>query len=294
MRELLESVPNFSEGRDELTLDAIRHALGSHARVLDVHADSDHNRSVFTCVGRPEQLVEGLARAIEVAAERIDLRHHRGVHPRVGAADVVPFVRFSADDSRLQAAAHALGERVGALGIPVIGYGELGEGRRPAAFRAGGLERLAERLASGEVTPLYGPAELHPTAGAVLLGVRAPLVAFNVDLETDRVEIARQIAAAIRERDGGLPGVQAIGLLLEGSGRAQVSTNLIDLAATPLWRVVDEVVRLAAAAGTRVHASELVGLMPAATAAAAAGRALLMPAIAADRMLEVAVCGEFG
>ena len=294
MRGLLESVPNFSEGRDAATLDAIRRALATHARVLDVHADADHNRSVFTCVGSAADLVLGLAAAIAVAAERIDLRRHEGVHPRVGAADVVPFVRFQAGDAEPEHAARLLGERVGALGIPVLGYADLGGGRRPAFFRTGGVDALAARLESGEVEPLFGPAQLHPSAGAVLLGVRPPLVAYNLELDTGDIEVARAVAAGVRARDGGLPGVQALGLRLARTGRAQVSMNLIDVAATPLHRVVREVERLAAEHGAAVAGGELVGLMPASVAAAAAGAALHLPGMAPDRILEIATGGEFG
>jgi glutamate formiminotransferase len=290
----MESVPNFSEGRDSATLDAIRRALATHVRVLDVHADADHHRSVYTCVGEAAALVEGLAAAIAVAAERIDLGRHAGVHPRVGAADVVPFVRFRAGDPQPEHAARLLGERVGAMGIPVLGYGDLGGGRRPAFYRAGGPDALAARFESGEVAPLFGPARVHPTAGAVLLGVRPPLVAFNVELETEDVGIARAVAAGVRARDGGLPGVQALGLRLARTGRAQVSMNLIDIAATPLHRVVREVERLAAEHGVAVAAGELVGLMPAAVAVPAAAGALHLAELAPDRVLEVAAGGEFG
>ncbi|HEX5558262.1 MAG TPA: glutamate formimidoyltransferase [Gaiellales bacterium] len=294
MRGLLEAVPNFSVGRDLDVLAAIRAAIERHARVLDVHADADHNRSVFTCVGDGAGLVEGLEAGIAVAAERIDLARHEGVHPRVGVADVVPIVRFREGDPGPARVARALGERIGRLGIPVLGYAELGEGRRPVHFRAGGTAGLAAQLAAGDAVPLYGPARLHPTAGAVLLGVRPPLVAFNVDLGTDDVEVARAIAAAVRARDGGLPGVQALGLRLGRTGRAQVSMNLIDVGATPLHAVVAEVARLASERGVAVERGELVGLMPAATAAAAAGAALRIEGMAADRVLDVAVGGEFG
>jgi glutamate formiminotransferase len=294
MYGLLESVPNFSTGGDPEAVAAIRIAIEAHAAVLDVHRDLDHNRSVLTCVGEPDGLVAGLAAAVAVAAERIDLTTHTGVHPRVGAADVVPFVRFRDGDPEPARAARALGERIGALGIPVLGYGELGAGRRPAFHRSGGTAGLQARLDAGEVVPLYGPAVLHPTAGAVLLGVRGPLIAFNVDLRTGDVEVARAIAAAVRERDGGLAGVQALGLLLPRTGRAQVSMNLIDPAATPIHEVVAEVVRLAAAHGVEVERGELVGLIPAGAAAAAAGRALLIEGMPAGRLLEIAAGGEFG
>ena len=257
---LLEAVPNFSEGRDASVLDAIGSAMGdAGGRVLDIHADGDHNRSVFTVAGGPDELVEALAAGIAVAAARIDLTHHEGVHPRVGAADVVPIVRFADGDERPERAARVLARRIAMIGVPVLGYGELGDGRRPAFYRQGGVVRLAQRMAAGEIEPLAGPPDLHPTAGAVLLGVRRPLVAFNVDLESGDLETARAIAAAIRERDGGLPGVQAIGLVLRSSGRAQVSTNLIDIEATPLQGLVARIEELAAERGVAVAGSELVG-----------------------------------
>ncbi len=293
MHGLLESVPNFSEGRDQGVLDAIGRAMtDAGGRLLDVHSDPDHNRSVFTVVGDPDSLVDALAAAISVAVARIDLRSHRGVHPRVGAADVVPLVRFDPEDDRPERAARALTRRIAMLGVPALGYGELGGGRRPAYFRQGGTERLAARLLAGEIEPLAGPGGLHPAAGAVLVGVRPPLVAFNANLDTGDVDVARAIAAAIRERDGGLAGVQALGLT--ASGRAQVSTNLIDIDATPLAAVVAEIERLAAEHGTAVHGCELVGLMPARVAAAAAAAALRLPEMAPDRLLEVASAGEFG
>jgi glutamate formiminotransferase len=294
MRGLLESVPNFSTGRDPEAVAAIRAAVEVHAAVLDVHSDPDHNRSVLTCVGEPDALVAGLAAGVAAAIERIDLTAHEGVHPRVGAADVVPLVRFRAGDPEPELAARALGERIGRLGVPVVGYGELGGGRRPAFFRRSGPAGLQALIDAGDVVPLYGPSTLHPTAGAVLLGVREPLVAFNVDLRTADVAVARAVAAAVRERDGGLRGVQALGLLLARTGRAQVSMNLIDPAGAPLHEVVAEVARLAAAQGVDVERGELVGLMPAATAAAAAGRALLLHGMPADRLLEIASGGEFG
>jgi glutamate formiminotransferase / 5-formyltetrahydrofolate cyclo-ligase len=292
MRGMLEAVPNFSEGRDGATLRAIREALESTVRVLDVHADPDHHRSVFTCVGGADALVDGLAAGVAAAIERIDLARHHGVHPRVGAADVVPIVRFEHGDPRPAAVAAALGERIGALGVPVIGYAELGGGHRPAHYRSGGPDGLRARLERGEVVPSWGPARPHPTAGVVLLGVRPPLVAFNVNLDTDRVEVAAGIARAVRASGGGLPGVQALGM--RAGGRAQVSMNLIDLAATPLHTVVAEVERLAAELGAAVLDAELVGLIPASVAAAAGAAALRLPAMAPERILEVAVRGQFG
>src|SRR5438445_914982 len=173
MHGLLESVPNFSEGRDPVVIEAIRAAMvDAGGRVLDVHADPDHNRSVFTVIADADSLVDALAAAISVAVARIDLRHHEGVHPRVGAADVVPLVRFDPEDERPERAARALARRIAMLGVPALGYGELGEGRRPAFFRQGGSAQLAERMAAGEIEQLAGPGRLHPAAGAVLIGVR--------------------------------------------------------------------------------------------------------------------------
>ena len=206
MRRLLEAVPNFSEGRDRAVLDEIHSAVQAHARVLDVHADGDHNRSVFTCVGEPEPLVEGLAAGVQVAVRRIDLRRHHGVHPRVGAADVC---RSSASGPAIRrrmrlrsrwasASAHSA-SRSWATPSWAAASGRRITGR-------GGWSGLAARLEAGQVTPLFGPPRLHPTAGAVLLAVRDPLVAFNVDLATDDVEVARRIAAPCARAPAACPG----------------------------------------------------------------------------------------
>jgi glutamate formiminotransferase len=224
----LESVPNFSEGRDAATIEAIGAALSQGVRLLDVHSDPDHHRSVFTVVGEDGPLVEALVRAVEVARDRIDLARHEGAHPRIGAADVVPVVPLRPTDmERAKSAARELGGRLGELGLPVFLYGELAPGRGPAFFRRGGTEELAARLADG-LTPDFGPSDLHPTAGGVIVGARRPLIAFNVDLRGATLDDARTIASAIRERDGGFAGVRALGLELPGSGRVQVSMNVED------------------------------------------------------------------
>jgi glutamate formiminotransferase len=283
----LESVPNFSEGRDQATIDAIAAALSREVRLLDVHSDPDHNRSVFTVVGEDDPLVEALAGAVEVALDRIDLGRHEGAHPRVGAADVVPLVPLRpADMERATAAALRLAERVGGLGLPVFLYGELAGGRGPAFFRHGGTEELAGRLAEG-LTPDYGPRELHPTAGCVLVGARRPLIAFNVDLRGATLDDARKIASAVRERDGGFPGVRALGLELPSSGRVQVSMNVEDWEASALHEIVARIETEAAELGAAVERAELVGLMPAGAAAAAAGSALRIDGFDASRLIEV-------
>jgi glutamate formiminotransferase/glutamate formiminotransferase/formiminotetrahydrofolate cyclodeaminase len=259
----LESVPNLSEGRDRVVVDAIAAAFGSAgAHVLDVHLDPDHHRSVVTLVGDEQALEEGLVAGIDEARRRIDLRLHQGVHPRVGAADVVPVVPLVREDfGRAVSVAQAVARRVGEdLELPVFLYGALGEGRRPAFFRRGGPEELRRRIAAAELVPAYGPARLDSSFGAVLVGVRAPLVAFNLELHGS-LEDAQAVAAAVRESSGGLPGVQALGLAL--GDRVQVSTNLVDVEATPLHRMVERIALLAEQRGARIGAGELVGLVPA-------------------------------
>ncbi len=288
MARPLETVPNFSEGRDRATIDALAEALGSRARLLDVHADADHNRSVFTLVGSGEQLVDALLAGIARARERIDLRRHEGAHPRIGAADVVPLVPLAPEDSAAaREAALALARRVGEeLSLPVFLYGELGGGRGPAFFRRGGPEELQRRVNAGEVTSDFGPARLSESAGGVLVGVRRPLIAFNVNLRGP-LEAAREIAALVRESGGGFPGVRALGLDLPSAGLVQVSMNVEDWEAAALHEVVARVEEEAAARGAEVVGSELVGLMPAGAAAAAAGAMLRIEGFDASRVLEL-------
>src|SRR5436189_6062428 len=284
----LESVPNFSEGRDRGTIDALAAALGARARLLDVHSDEDHNRSVFTLVGDEDALVESLLAGIACAKERIDLREHQGAHPRVGAADVVPLVPLVPGEmERACAAARVLAERVGEeLALPVFLYGELAPGRGPAFFRQGGVEELARRLESGELAPDFGPPRLDEQAGGVLVGARRPLIAFNVNLRGS-LEAAREVAASVRERDGGFPGVRALGLELPGAGCVQVSMNVEDYEAVALHEIVERITREASARGAELVGSELVGLMPAGAALAAAGAMLGIEGFDASRVLEL-------
>src|SRR5947207_8611453 len=289
MARPLESVPNFSEGRDRGTVDARSAALGAaRARLLDVHSDEDHNRSVFTLVGDEDALVESLLAGIACAKKRIDLREHQGAHPRVGAADVVPLVPLAPGEmERACAAARVLAERVGEeLALPVFLYGELAPGRGPAFFRQGGVVELSRRLESGEVVPDFGPARLDERAGGVLVGARRPLIAFNVNLRGS-LEAAREIAYAVRERDGGFPGVRALGLELPRAGLVQVSMNVEDYEAAALHEIVERVERETAARGAVVVGSELVGLMPAGAAVAAAGAMLRIDGFDASRVLEL-------
>jgi glutamate formiminotransferase len=286
----LESVPNFSEGRDPEAIAALESALSRPGRLLDVHTDWDHHRSVFTIVGSGGELVETLAAGISTAAERIDLRRHEGAHPRIGAADVVPLVPLRPEDEpAARDAALALAARVGDdLGLPVFFYGRLTEdGREPAFFRRGGPEELQRRIDSGELAPDRGPATLHPTAGGVLIGVRRPLIAFNVNLRGASVETAREIAALVRERDGGFPGVRALGLDLPKGGLVQVSMNVTDWEAAALHTIVATIVAEVEARGAEVAGSELVGLMPAGAAVEAAGSLLRIEGFDSRHVLEL-------
>ena len=251
----LLAVPNVSEGRERKAIDAIARAFDG--RLLDVHSDVDHNRSVYTLAGEPGALAQTILGGAREAIQRIDLRSHTGAHPRIGAVDVAPIVYLNEED-RGAACAEAL-VLAGALGaeldLPVYLYGALAGGRTRAELRRGGPGALAE------LPPDFGPDHMHPTAGATLVAARPPLVAFNLELAPPATQVqAREIAARIREGGPeGLPGVRAIGLWLEERGVAQVSTNVEDHRAVPLIHVVEAVSRQAA-----VSEAELVGLAPAA------------------------------
>jgi len=286
----LESVPNFSEGRDAAVVAAMRDALEGPARLLDVHVDRDHNRSVYTLVGSGGELVESLFSGISTAVDRIDLDAHVGAHPRIGAADVVPVVPIRPDDEPLaRDAALALADRLDdELELPVFFYGRLTEdSREPAFFRRGGPKELQRRMDAGELSPDRGPARLHPTAGGVVLGVRRPLIAFNVNLQSQDVDCAKAIAGIIRERDGGFPGVRALGLDLPTAGLVQVSMNVTDWEASALHEIVERIKAEAASRGVEVAGSELVGLMPAGAAVAAAESILGIDGFDARHVLEL-------
>lgn len=255
----LLAIPNVSEGRDQAAIDAIAHAFD--ARLLDVHSDTDHHRTVFTLAGKPGGLAQAVVNGAAEAIRQLDLDRHEGIHPRVGAIDVAPIVYL--DPARRGAAcaeALVLGDLLGdELQLPVFLYGELAQGRTRAELRRGGPAALANRMQSGELRPDFGPNRLHPTAGAVLVAARPPLVAFNVELAPPAtLEDAKSIAARIREGGPeGLESVRAIGLWLEAREVAQVSTNVEDHRATPLARVVEAIARHATPSQ-----AELVGLAP--------------------------------
>lgn len=291
---LVESVPNFSDGRRREVVDEVVAAFtGAHpdVLVLDRSSDPDHDRTVLTLAGPREALLEAAVAGAIACARLIDLRHQRGVHPRMGALDVLPFVPLGHSEAECVALAEEAGRRLAAeAGIPVYLYGAAA--RRPdrvalPAVRGRGFEALLEAapVDPARAPDLGGPA-LHPTAGATAVAVRHFLVAYNVDLASDDLALARRIAAAVRERDGGLPAVRALGLALPRRGRVQVSMNLLDFRATPPATAFAAVAEAAAQAGVEVAASEIVGLVPEAALAGVDPAALLLHDFSPDQVLE--------
>jgi glutamate formiminotransferase len=270
-KPIIECVPNFSEGRDAAVIDAIAAAIlaAPGVTILDREMDSDHNRSVITMAGEPVAVAEAAIRAVAKAAELIDLNRQEGVHPRIGATDVVPFVPVQGITLEECAQIAALvGERIWtSLGIPVYLY--QAAARKPRnvnleEIRRGQFEGLREEVKTNpERLPDFGEASLHPTAGATVVGARKFLLAYNVNLNTSEVGIAKSIARKIRFSSGGMPFVKAMGVMLKSRNLAQVSMNLTDFEATPLHVVFDAVAREAAAHGVTIAGSEIIGLVPA-------------------------------
>ena len=253
-----------------MRIAALERAFSEGVDLLDRHADPDHNRTVFTLAGEAGALRRALAGGAAEAIRSIDMTAHEGVHPAIGALDVCPLVwpRPEVRDSAREAAIEVAGE-IGGLGVPVFLYGDLAAGPEHAErayFRNGGLAELWLRMEAGELRPDRGPELPHRTAGATLVTARPPLAAFNVELGSDDLDVARAVAAALRESGGGLPGVRAVGLPLS-SGRTQVSTNVHDPVAVPLGQVVETIRALAAPLGSLPREAELVGLVPAAALA---------------------------
>lgn len=268
--------------------DAIR-AAG--ARVIDVQADAAHNRMVVTFVAEPGLAVDAALAGATVATERIDLRQHRGEHPRMGATDVVPFVPFAdLPMSVCVGLAHAFGARLGKeLRIPVYYYGEAAirsERRELEKVRRGGFEDLRHHIGDLDRVPDEGPPELHPSAGATAVGARIPLIAYNVNLKTTDLQVAKEIAKTIRASSGGLPNVKALGFELADRGLVQVSMNLTDYRVTNIWQVFSAIRDEAKRRGVDVEASEIVGTIPLAAAVGVIKEALLEPAFRMDQILE--------
>lgn len=267
---VVQCVPNFSEGRNAETVAALVAAIRAvqGACVLHQHMDPDHHRAVLGVVGSPEAVAGAVFQAARVAAERIDLRRHQGGHPRVGATDVVPFI--PSRGMSMEECVHlarSVGQRIGReLRIPVFLYERAATQpirRNLEVIRRGGLEGLARRMETDpRWGPDFGPENPHETAGVTVVGARLPLLAFNVNLSTNDVAIARAIARKVRSSTGGLPGVKAIGVDLQSRGLVQVSMNLIDYEATPLQVAFETVKREAEERGLRIENSEIVGLVP--------------------------------
>ena len=297
MDQLVECVPNFSEGRDQGILHALIDGVTSTAGValLDHSMDADHHRSVLTFCGSPDGIIEAAFRAVRVATELIDLRTHVGVHPRIGATDIVPFIpiRGTTMHDCIQLAKR-LGERVGReLGIPVFLY-ERAAGRADhvplEAVRRGGLDGLAFRMESDPGwIPDFGPPRLHQSAGAIAIGARPPLIAYNVNLRSTEVEQARSIARAVRYSSGGLPSVKAIGVALSSRGMVQVAMNLTDYLVTPILTAFQIVKAEAAKRGIEVAGSELVGLVPQAALGHAAAASLQLDRFDSSQVLETRI-----
>jgi glutamate formiminotransferase len=299
VRQIVECVPNFSEGRRQEVIDRIVAAVEQvpGAQVLDVQSDLDHNRSVVTIIGAPQAVAESAFQGIATAAELIDMNHHRGGHPRMGATDVVPFVPVRGVTMEdCVALARQLGERVGtALGIPIYLYEEAAS--RPdrhnlADVRRGEYEGLREEISTNhDRRPDFGPAVMG-TSGATAIGARPPLVAFNVYLSTHDVTPAKAIARAVRHSSGGLRFVKALGLIVEG--QAQVSMNLTDYRRTPIHRVLELIRSEAARYGLHVTRSEIVGLLPAEALIDAAQFYLQLTGFSPSQILENRLDGDFG
>lgn len=268
---MFECVPNLSEGRDASTIDAAAEAIRSVAGVslLNVHSDPDHNRSVFTYVSDSrDAIARATLQLFEVAVTRVDLRTHHGAHPRVGALDVVPFVplEHTRMDECVALANDVAREAAERFHIPMYLYeaAATAEHRRELpAIRSGGFEHFAEKIHDARWKPDYGPADVHPTAGVTVIGARVPLIAFNVQLGTDRIEVAQAVALAVRGISGGLRFVRALPIALKSKGIVQVSMNLLDFRRTPIQRAFALVQEEASRYGVPVISSEIVGLVPA-------------------------------
>ena len=280
MSRLVESVPNYSEGRRREVVDrlaaAVKAVPGAH--LLDRTSDASHNRSVLTIAGEAAAVCDALERTVAVAIQEIDLETQRGEHPRIGAVDVIPFVPLG-DTTMAEcvALARELGARIaGRFDLPVYLYAEAAtrpDRVRLADIRRGEYEALKTEIALPDRQPDFGPARTHPRAGAVAVGARPFLIAWNINLDSPDLELAKAIARRVRESSGGLPRVQAKGFYIEELGCAQVSMNLLDFTTTPIWRAWDEVAAAAAEAGVRLAESELIGLTPLASLLAVADHA---------------------
>ncbi len=287
MQKIVECVPNFSEGRDQKIINAIFDAAKSvkPVRVFELESNNDHNRMLFTIVGEPEDVMNSAFESIKTATKLIDMNKHVGEHPRIGATDVVPFVPVSGVSmEECVELARKLGQKVGEeLAIPVFLYEEAAtkpENRNLADVRIGEYEGLKEKMNK----PDFGPDKTHPTAGAIVIGARKYLVAFNVNLDTPDVQFAKDIARNIREKDGGLPAVKALGF--EVDGFAQVSMNLVDYEKTNFDKAYFEIEKLANEKGIKIKSSEIYGMIPLESLVAAVKSTFKADTFNSDQILE--------
>jgi len=293
MSKLVECVPNVSEGRRKDIIKTLKDEILSvkEIKLLDYSSDFDHNRSVYTFVGSPEKVLEAAYRLTSKSLELIDLNKHKGEHPRIGAIDVIPFVpikNVTMNDCIM--ITRGLGRRLGEnLNLPVYLYEEAATAphrRNLANIRRGEFERLNEKMKDPEWKPDFGPDRPHPTGGATIVGARVPLIAFNVNLNTKDVSIAKIIAKAIREKDGGFPCVKALGLELKDKDLTQVSMNLTDYKVTPVYEVFNKIVELAKENGVEVVESEIIGLIPIDAISQIISHYIKLPDFKSDRILE--------
>jgi glutamate formiminotransferase len=269
MKKIVQCVPNFSEGRRKDVVDAIAAAIGSeNVKLIDVEMDADHNRSVITFVGEPAHVKAAILKAAGKAVELINMGEHKGEHPRIGAVDVVPFIPLkNATMEDCIALANGVGKELGdGFGIPVYLYEESAtrpERKNLADVRKGQYEGLKTEIETNpDRKPDYGPQKMHPSAGATAVGARMPLIAYNVNLETSDLAVAKEIAKKVREKGGGLPFVKALGFDIKERGIVQVSMNLTNFHVTGIWKAFEEVKKEAALRGVNVLESEIVGTVP--------------------------------
>ncbi len=295
MKKVIECVPNISEGRDA---DKIKNIAGvierPGARLLDLTSDSNHNRTVITYAGEPHAVAEAAFDVAKAAVASIDLTHHQGEHPRMGAVDVIPFIPVGGVTmAECCEIAEQVGERIGQeLNVPVYLYAEsarVPQRRKLPTIREGEFEGFAEKIKDPAWQPDFGPAERHPTAGCVAVGARNFLIAYNINLDTGDVKIASRIAKSIRESSGGLMNVQAKGMFLEDKQRAQVSMNILNFQTTPLYRIFELVRMEAARYGVGIVESELIGLAPAQAFMDVASYYLRLPGLSRDALVETRI-----
>jgi len=290
---IIECVPNVSEGRRPEVISGLADALRAvpGLRVLDVQSDAAHNRSVFTLAGDAAALAAGIPALFEGAIAAIDLRTHRGEHPRLGAVDVVPFIPIEGAtmETCVQLARAVAADVAARFNLPIYLYEDAAAAparKNLEDIRRGEFEGLAAKMAQPAWAPDFGPAAPHPTAGAAVIGARMPLIAYNINLATTRLDVAKKIASAVRMSSGGLRFVKAMGIPLDDRGIVQVSMNLTNYEKTPIFRVFELVKREAARYGVTVLESEIVGLVPAAALTAAAEYYLQLEGFSADQVLE--------